>query len=219
MPDRGKIAKAAIDWTDPDLLRELLRRRFVITLKNRDLDFETIWRSVAETHIVGGQESSTYLVKRCLMRPRALIDLVSHCRSHAINLGHDKIREADFLQGETAYSTDLVQQISLELQDVFPGGENSLFALIEAPRLLDNNQLRIRLAQTSVPEDRWEELTDLLLWYGVLGILRKSCEETYIYDVNYEMRKLRALVAARPTKELVYVVNPAFWRGLDTEVH
>ena len=217
MPDRGKIAKAALDWTDPDLLRELLRRRFVITLKNRDLDFETIWRSVAETHIIGGQESSTYLVKRCLMRPRALIDLLSHCRSHAINLGHDKIREVDFLQGETAYSTDLVHQISLELQDVFPGGEDSLFALIEAPRLLDNNQLRTRLAQTSVPENRWEELTNLLLWYGVLGILRKSCDETYIYDVNYEMRKLKALVDMRPTTELVYVINPAFWRGLDIE--
>jgi hypothetical protein len=217
MPDRGKIAKAALDWTDHDLLRELLRRRFVITLKNRDLDFDTIWRSVAETHIIGGQESSTYLVKRCLMRPRALIDLLSHCRSHAINLGHDKIREVDFVQGETAYSTDLVHQISSELQDVFSGGEDCLFALIESPRLLDNNQLRTRLAQTSVPENRWEELIDLLLWYGVIGILRKSCDETYIYDVNYEMRKLKALVNTRATTELVYVINPAFWRGLDIE--
>jgi hypothetical protein len=29
MSDRGKIAKATLDWTDPEMLRELLRRRFL----------------------------------------------------------------------------------------------------------------------------------------------------------------------------------------------
>jgi hypothetical protein len=59
----------------------------------------------------------------------------------------------------------------------------------------------------------------VLLWYGVMGILRKSGEETYIYNVNYEMKKLSALMNLRPANELVYVVNPAFWRGLDVEVN
>ena len=43
---------------------------------------------------------------------RALLDLLGHCRGHAINLGHQKIEEVDFSQGESAYSTDLVNQIS-----------------------------------------------------------------------------------------------------------
>ena len=30
-PDRGKESKVTLDWTDPDLLRELLRRRFVFS--------------------------------------------------------------------------------------------------------------------------------------------------------------------------------------------
>ena len=58
MPDRGKIAKAMLDWTDPELLRELLRRRFVSTLPNKNVDFDAIWRGVAATHILGGKESS-----------------------------------------------------------------------------------------------------------------------------------------------------------------
>jgi hypothetical protein len=217
MPDRGKIAKAMLDWTDPELLRELLRRRFVSNLPNKKIDFDAIWRSVAETHILGGQESSEYLIQRCLMRPRALINLVSHCRSHAINLRHDKMTEEDFIQGESAYSTDLVSQISLELQDVFPGGEDSLFALIEAPRLLDSQQLGERIARTRIARDKHDRLIEVLLWYGVLGILRRDGEETYIYNVNYEMKKLRALVELRPTNELVYVINPAFNRGLDVD--
>ena len=51
LPDRGKISKAVLDWSDPALLRELLRRRFVIGIGNRDLDFDTIWRSIAITHL------------------------------------------------------------------------------------------------------------------------------------------------------------------------
>jgi len=219
MPDRGKIAKVTLDWTDTELLRELLRRRFVSNLPNRDINFDAIWRSVATTHIFGGQESSEYIIQRCLMRPRALLDLLGHCRGHAINLGHQKIEEVDFFQGESAYSTDLVNQISLELEDVFHGGEEGLFALIEAPRLLDDQQLRERIARTKVPADRHTDLIQILLWYGVLGILRGSGEETYIYSVNYEMKILSALIYNRPTTELVYVVNPAFWRGLAVETN
>lgn len=218
MPDRGKIARATLDWVDPELLRELLRRRFVTNLPNKDIDFDTIWRNVAVTHLADGQETSEYLIKRCLMRPRALIDLLGHCRGHAINLGHSKIEESDFLQGEAAYSTDLVSQISLELQDVFPGAEDGLLALIEAPQLLDDQQLRERLSHTSIPKEKQDGLIELLLWYGVLGVLRKSTEETYIYNVNYQMPKLVALIKMRPASDLVYVINPAFWRGLDIDV-
>jgi hypothetical protein len=215
IPDRGKISKALLDWTDPDLLREVLRRRFVMTLKNRELDFDTVWRSVAVTHILNGQDSSTYLLKRCLMRPRALIDLLGHCRGHAINLGHEKILEADFIQGEIAYSTDLVNQISLELQDIFEGCEDILYVFIEATALLDKKQLCERLKLSLIGEDRHNDLIELLLWYGVLGILRQNAEATYIYDVNYEIKKLNALINQRPEAELVYIINPAFWRGLE----
>ena len=219
MPDRGKIPKAALDWGDPELLREILRRRFVTSLRNKQSDFDSIWRGVAETHILGGQESSTYLLDRCLMRPRALIDLLGHCRSHAINLGHDRIREDDFVEGEKAFSTDLANQISFEIQDVRPDVEDALFAFIESPHLLDTNQLTERLALITTTPEEADELTELLLWYGFLGILRKSTEVTYIYNVSYEMKKLKALINVRPALDLVYAINPAFWRGLDIDVN
>lgn len=217
MPDRGKIPKAAMDWADPELLRELLKRRFNNGLKVASSDFDAIWRSVAETHILGGQESSTYLLERCLMRPRALINLLSQCRSHAINLSHDKICESDFVEGEKIFSTDLVNQIGLEIHDVHSNVEDTLYALIEAPRLLDSEDLNRRLAAVISPSDV-DSIIELLLWYGVLGILRISGEETYIYNVNYEIKKMNALVSLRPRNELVYVVNKAFWKGLDIRV-
>ncbi|HEY5742372.1 MAG TPA: hypothetical protein VIS99_07510 [Terrimicrobiaceae bacterium] len=219
MPDRGKIPKAALDWGDPELLRELLRRRFVTGLRNKESDFDSIWRAVAETHILEGHDSSTYLLQRCLMRPRALIDLLGHCRSHAINLGHDRIREDDFVEGEKAFSTDLANQISFEIHDVYPDVEDALYAFIESPRLLDAKQLAERVALLTTKPQEAEALTELFLWYGFLGILRKTTEETYIYNVNYEMKKLKALVNLRPPSDLVYAINPAFWRGLDIDVN
>jgi hypothetical protein len=218
MPDRGKISKGTLDWTDLELLRELLRRRFVVSLPNKQSSFDVIWRNIADSHILGGQESSDYILKRCLMRPRALIDLLGHCRSHAINLGHDRISEDDFIQGEKAYSTDLANQISLEIHDVFPSASDSLYAFVEAPRLLDSNQLRLRLQRSRLPEADWDDLTKLLLWYGFLGILKSTGEETYIYDVNYEMKLLKAFLSTRPERDIVYVINPAFWRGLDIDL-
>jgi hypothetical protein len=83
---------------------------------------------------------------------------------------------------------------------------------------LDSRQLRSKLERTAVLEDDWNRLTELLLWYGFIGILRKNGEETYIYDVNYEMKKLQALVSLRNESDIVYVINPAFWRGLDIDL-
>lgn len=88
--DRGKVPQVGLDWTDGDLLRELLRRRFVHTGVEGDPSFEELWRQICCTH-VGGEESSQYLIERCLMRPRALIELVGYCRSHAVNLGREKM--------------------------------------------------------------------------------------------------------------------------------
>jgi hypothetical protein len=215
MPDRGKISKIALDWTDSNLLRELLRRRFVSNIKDKSADFATIWRNIAQSHICDGQESSQYVIDRCLMRPRALIDFLTHAKAHAVNLRHSKILEEDFREGERAYSTDLINQIDLEIKDVYPEAENSLYAFIEAPSLLDEKQLHTFFERLGLPTDKYEKMIELFLWYGFLGILREDGNTIFIYDVNYEMRKLVALKNKRPETDMVYSVNPAFWAGLD----
>jgi len=218
MPDRGKISKIILDWTDPNLLREVLRRRFVSNIKDKSVEFATIWRNIAESHMADGQESSQYVINRCLMRPRALIDLLNHAKAHAVNLRHAKILEEDFREGERAYSTDLINQIDLEIQDVYPDAQNSLYAFIEAPNLLDDKQLHTCLDRLSLPSEKYPKMTELFLWYSFLGILRDDGSTTYIYDVNYEMRKLVALKNTRPANDLVYSINPAFWAGLDIAI-
>ena len=120
-PDRGKESKAVLDWTDQDLLRELLRRRIVFNGMPAATTFQQAWLSICDSH-VHGEETSQYLIDRSLMRPRCLIDILKYCRSYAVNLGHTRIEVTDIQKGLHAYSCDLATDLGLEIRDILPEG-------------------------------------------------------------------------------------------------
>jgi hypothetical protein len=159
--DRGKLAHANIDWDDPDLLRELLRLRMTANdVASRELSFESVWGMFCVSHI-HGEDSSQYVLDRCLMRPRALIELIGQCKSHAVNLNLAKIGESDFLRGEATYSSNLVTNISLEVRDILPEAEDLAYGIprmhfkIESSRATAlykrRNARRIRLRKDPQP--------------------------------------------------------------------
>jgi hypothetical protein len=213
-PDRGKIAHVLVDWTDPELLLELLRRRFLSSGIKNTTPFENIWRAICASHI-GGEESSYYMIERCLMRPRSLIEFLKFCRGHAVNLGKNKISVKDIEQGEEQYSTQLVNDICYEIQDVFPPAKDILYEFIECPSELDNTTMRSILDKVTPNPDEQDKILDLLLWYGVIGFRREDGEFTFIYSVRYDMKRLKTLLKKRDIESLTYVINPAFWKGLE----
>jgi hypothetical protein len=213
-PDRGKEAKVAVDWTDADLLRELIRRRLIFNGLDRERSFEELWRAVCVSH-VDGEESSQFLIDRCLMRPRALIDLINHCRSCAVNLRHQRIEVEDIKKGCALFSTGLVFEIGLEIRDVFPEVEDILYAFIDAPSRIPEKLLRELLTSVGVAADIQTRLIDLLLWYGVLGLVGSDREVEYIHSLNYDMRLMRGKLRKLGEGSGVFSVNPAFWPGLE----
>lgn len=215
-PDRGKTSQVAIDWADPELLRELLRRRFVSGDIPLQSTFDQIWRQFCVSHIEG-EESSQYIIDRCLMRPRSLIDLLHYCRSHAVNLGHSMIDAEDFQQGEEVYSTDLVTNFGLEIRDVYPEAADILYELIEVPAILPYSQVRELVSKLAKEDAKIDRIIDLLLWYGVVGLKREDEKVTYIYSVNYDIKRLKALIRKAVGGEPTLYVNPAFWKGLEIQ--
>ncbi len=212
--DRGKTSRVVLDWTDPELLRELLRRRFVANgLKDTD-KFEAIWSTICVSH-VDGEESSAYLFDRSLMRPRSLLDLLYQCRSHAINLGHSKIEVNDIKQGEASYSSDLVAGIGFEIRDICPTATDFLYEFIGSRAFLTLGELKGLFVSGNIPEDQRDNLLDLLLWYGFFGVAREDGEVAYIYSVKYDLKRLKALVKKQPENLVVYYINPGFWAGLE----
>jgi hypothetical protein len=211
-PDRGKEGRVALDWSDADLLRELLRRR-LLSSNLPDKPFDDLWQRICVSH-VHGEESSQYLMDRCLMRPRALIDLANHCRGFAVNLRHTKIELEDIRKGFDAFSSDLVQEIGYEIRDVFPEAENVLYAFIDEPQAFPASSLATLLQGRGIPHDKVASVIEVLLWYGVLGIRRADGNVTYIYSVNYEIQILKGIIQKLEADGVVYVVNPAFVPGL-----
>lgn len=58
-----------------------------------------------------------------------------------------------------------------------------------------------------------QELIELLLWYGFLGVIDGQNRPVYIYDRAYDFRRLEA-ERGRIAEEVLYAINPAFLRGL-----
>jgi hypothetical protein len=215
-PDRGKESKVVLDWSDPKMLKELVRRRLARAYSDKQVQFEDIWLSVCASHYQG-EDSAEFLIDRCLMRPRYLINLINYCKGHAINIGHERIEEDDIREGLRAFSNDLVEDIDLEIRDVFPDSENLLYAFIGAPYRMTMDDICSILIDSGVTSDSVLDAIDVLLWYGFLGLAGNGTEPQYIYSVTYNMHVLRGIHSRLAKKGAIYTINPAFWSGLQVE--
>ncbi len=213
-PDRGKESKVVLDWTDAELLRELLRRRLVFNGLPEESSFEEIWPQVCVSHFEG-EESSQYLIDRCLMRPRGLINLVEQCRGHSVNLQRSQIGRDDIQQGFETFSADLLTDIGFEIRDVFPEAEEILYVFLGAPSKLSETDYELLLIEADVDPESIPVLTEILLWYGFLGIGTSSSPPKYIYSVNYDIKRLRAFAKRAGRADLQYFINEAFWPALE----
>jgi hypothetical protein len=207
-PDYGKEMRATLDWSDADMLREMLRLRLVSGL-GADLDkvdFPTVWHELCASHYQG-EDTSTYLINRSLMRPRNLLKIFNHCRGFATNFNRQKIEEADIEKGLKAYSADLLEELDRELTDVFPEARDLLYHFLDAPAVLTPAELAAILRGAGV--DNHEKMTDFLLYYGVLGI-QAGDADYFIFNVNYDLKVLK-IRAERGKDAIRYTVNRAFW--------
>jgi energy-coupling factor transporter ATP-binding protein EcfA2 len=211
--DKGKEAAVKVDWTDPDLLREMLRLRLVASGElDPDTTFDDAWRKICASHY-RGEETSQYLIERCLMRPRFLIDLVSYCKSSACNLGHDKIEESDVEKGLRNYSNDLLSDLQYELHDIDPQAEDVFYSFIDYTSSFGQDELAAALESAGIAVDKRERIVEMLLWYGFLGLAQNGDRSRFIYNVNYEMKILAGL-RKRVGADIRYCINPAFFPAL-----
>ena len=210
--DRGKETRSNVDWDDPDMLQELLRRRIVRALseEQQNARFSEIWASIS-VPIVDGEDSARYLIDRSLMRPRSLLDLIGHCKGYALNLGHKRIEKDDIMKGCAAFSNDLLSELDLEIRDVFPSAENLLYAFIGVSRYLMRMELISTLISNGTVNDQVDAIIRILLWFGFLGMVWTDGSHRYIYSFHYNTKVLEGshhtLLASGHVQ---YVINPAF---------
>nr|WP_314576546.1 hypothetical protein [uncultured Pseudomonas sp.] len=210
--DRGKEASVVLDWTDADLLRELVRLRIVSNGLEEDLDFKSAWLRLFASHYKG-EETSQFLIERSLMRPRFLLNLINHCKSFAINLNHEIIEGSDIEKGIAAYSADLLRDIGYELQDVSDETDGLLYAFVASSADLSEQQVMDTLLKSGLDQERATRAVDLLLWYGFLGIRINSDDPKFIYDFSYN-KALMDGVKKNSNRAVSLAINQAFWPAL-----
>jgi hypothetical protein len=211
--DYGKEARAALDWSDPDMLREMLRLRLVNGIQGKldSYDFHRIWRELCASHYFG-EETSTYMIDRSLMRPRNVLKIFNHCRGFVTNFGRQKVEGQDIEKGLAAYSHDLLEELDRELTDVYPEAKDLLYYFLDAPAVMTAARLNAILDEANINPVAKEKVVDFLLYYGVVGT-RLGDADHFIYSVNYDLKVLK-IRASRHNEAADYVVNPAFWPAL-----
>lgn len=207
-PDRGKEGKIAVDWRDRDLLKQILRKRIATSgVEGAN------WGKIAFAN-VDGHSSLDWVLDRCLMRPRYLIDLVNRCIGSAASKNHSKIEPADFDQGYREFSLDALVSTNLEIRDVRPDYYDAIFALRGLHWKTTRITISLSLLNRGFAEVDHTKIIDLFVWYGVLGALDESGAATFIYDVEYNEHVLEQIRINRDADEELFEINRAFWPAL-----
>jgi hypothetical protein len=213
--DFGKEMRVALDWSDPDMLRALLKLRLAtgLSLNPEKVVFEDLWPQLCISHY-RGEETSAYIIERSLMRPRNMLKIFLHAKGFASNLSHQRIEETDLEKGVRAYSQDLLIELDHELSDVFPSAKDLLYHFIDTPEELDQSHLEVLVKSAGIEAADVEKVIDFLLYYGILGVRSSNDQVHYIYSVNYDLKFLK--IRAARDRAFLYVINPAFTPALGT---
>lgn len=207
--DFGKEIRVSLDWSDADLLKDMIKRRISAADPELDGDFDQLWSTLFVSHYKG-EDSFHFLLDRSLMRPRNLIKLAMHCRGAAVNLGHNRIGESDIDKGLTIYSNDVLIEADQELADIDPKAENLMYAFIGSAQSLSIDEMWQILENHKIALASWDKIIEYLLYYGFFGIAAPASEPEYIYNLSYNMKLMRARLDKLGDAARLHL-NPAFW--------
>jgi hypothetical protein len=205
--DRGKDTPVLLDWNDSEVFKEMLRRRIMSSTGVQEA-FEILWPLFFSAQ-VKGEESFSYILNRTLMRPREVLRFVREAINVAVNRGHEKVSEEDITQAERTCSEDLLVDFTLELKDVNTTYADVPYAFIGRKSILAPGEVQSVLVEASVPPVQVNNLINLLLWFGFLGIYVLPDEERYSYYFQYDVKKMKSGI-----KQHGYCVRPAFRNAL-----
>jgi hypothetical protein len=209
-PDKGKDTAIRLDWDDPGVFQEIVRKR-VSASTDLQGSFRDVWPALFDSHI-GTEDSFNYILERTLMRPRDLLTFLHRATEVAVNRGHGRVSSDDINQAEKSYSEDLVLVTAYEIGDTYPQFADLLYAFQGTPRTLSMSEVEGVLRKSGISNSEMRNAIELLLWYGFLGTAGPaSDEDKYSYHVRYNLRHLLHPIEKGEAK---FVIHPGFRTSL-----
>lgn len=161
-----------------------------------------------------GRPAMDTMIESSLRRPRFLIDLCERAVSVAINRGHNFVTDNDVEEGLRQMSLYLVSDFGYEIRDIAGTPDNIFYSFLGLSELLTHQEIDDALT-ARYPDIDIDGTVELLLWYGFIGVIGADGSPIYIYDREYDYRRLDAERVS--PDETLYSVNPAFLRGLQRD--
>ncbi len=206
-PDRGKAGQARIDWTDRAQLRQVIYKRLIASTGKTTTSFDQLWNTYFVPS-VSGKHSFDYFVDHCLMRPRFLINIIENAVANGINRGHARVEAEDCVAAVKQHSLYLVNDFGYEIRDVSNLPSDILYSLVGITSLLTREEVIDRFRKVNIDETVLGKAFDLMLWYGVVGVVSPNGSEHFIYDYDYDIQRLDAEIR-NGGSDILYVANPA----------
>ena len=147
------------------------------------------------------------------MRPRNLLKIFNHCKGSAVNFGRDQIQPDDIEKGIATYSDDLLIEADQELANIDPQAENLIYRFIDEDRKFEREELVILFEEHGLPQEKHDTVIEFLLYFGFFGLQFLRKEPVYIFDVGYDMKRLKMLID-KHQDHVEFVLNKAFWPAL-----
>ena len=185
-PDKGKDTAIRLDWDDPGVFQEIVRKRINASTDMQGT-FREIWPVLFDSHI-GTEDSFNYILERTLMRPRDLLTFLHRATEVAVNRGHGKVSSDDIIQAEKSYSEDMVLVTAYEIGDTYPQFTDLLYAFQGVSRTLSRSEMEVILGKAGIKAPDMQKAVELLLWYGFLGTAGITSDED-----KYSKRKGQVL--------------------------
>lgn len=211
-PDRGKESNVNLDWSDIELIKELLIKRFRYHVPDLQGTFEEVWRRLFNPN-VGGEGSFEYLLSRTFLRPRDVLNIVRKCIQVAASRRHTRVQEEDIHIAESQYSVDMLDEIRYEIRDVYPDIPDFALSFLNVVEPFSKDELYQRFMEAGIPEAQAEEVKDVLLWFSFLGVHSGEADK-YAYEMFYDISKLEAYARSKNSSQTLYTIHPAFRKAL-----
>jgi hypothetical protein len=190
-PDRGKAGQVRIDWTDRAKLKQVIFKRLQASVKGKAEPFDQLWSRFFPTK-VDGRDSFEFFVDHCLMRPRFLINIIENAISNAINRGHSAADEDDCKDAVRQHSLYLVDDFGYEIRDVSGLSAEILYSLVGIDKMMEKKDFTDKFVESGMSAEEADKAFHLMMWYGVIGIHAKDGTDKFIYDYEYNMKRLEA---------------------------
>jgi hypothetical protein len=130
-----------------------------------------------------------------------MIRLFDTARRRAINMGHQRIQEDDYVSALEDLGWTVTEDLNLELRDIVANTERLLYDLAQLAGACGIPELKDAVANRVGATDLVEKVIDVLLWSGAIGIATDA-KPLFIYNVGYKLDGVRSLMDRHPDAEV-----------------